>query len=146
MLKIGSWAIVCLVLCIPLLYGGHLLANYQGIQKGVAQKSAKTLIPSVDDGDASDIGYIYNMRRETRIREGKLILVWFVVIPATNVHYSCSYDSGFSDFKIGDSVRLIHTKSEDAGDYGYMIGLHDKEQGKVTSIWNFNMDAEDAAP
>jgi hypothetical protein len=144
MRKIGSWAIVCLVMCVPLLYGGHLLANYQGTQKDLAQKSTRTIHPSVDDDDASDLGYIYNVRREIYIREGKLVLVWFVVVPATNVHYSCSYDAGFSDFKTGDSVRLIYTKSEDAGDYGYIVGLHDKEQGKVTSIWNFNMDTDDS--
>jgi hypothetical protein len=93
------------------------------------------------DNEASGFGYIYSMRRENYIREGRLNLVWFVVIPTTNDHYTCSYEAGYSDFKTGDSVRLIHTTSEDEGDYGYIIGLYDKESGKAASVWNFNLDS-----
>jgi hypothetical protein len=146
MRKVGKWIVAVVIVCVPVIYCGHLFANYMAIENDLEKKSARTLHPSVDEGNATDLAYIYNMRREMHIREGKLILVWFIVVPATNVHYSCSYESGFSDFKVGDSVKLIHTTSEDEGDYGYIVGLHEKEQGKVTAIWNFNMDSDDSSP
>jgi hypothetical protein len=86
------------------------------------------------------LGYIYSMRRDTPIHDDELNLVWFVVVPATNVHYSCSYEGGFPDFKTGDSVRVIHTKSDEEGEYGYIIGLHDTEKDKVSEVWNFDLD------
>jgi hypothetical protein len=98
------------------------------------------LRPVVDEHDATDIAYIYDMRREESFTKEALNLVWFIVVPATNIHYSCSYQDGFSDFKVGDGVRLIHTKSDEDGADGFIIGLHGPERGKVTSIWNFNMD------
>jgi hypothetical protein len=140
MQKVGAWLVIGMVLCIPLLYLGHLYANYEKIQADLQRKSAIAVQPTVGAGDASEIGYIYSMRRETYIREGRLNLVWFVVVPATNIHYSCSYEAGFPDFKTGDSVGIIHTNSDEEGHYGYIIGLHDNKQGKVASVWNFNLD------
>lgn len=147
MRKAATYLVLAAVVSTPLLYLGHLYANYRKIQTELARKSATIVRPSVRNGDASDLGYIYSMRRETRIREGRLNLVWFVVVPATNVHYSCPYEEGYSGFRTGDSVRLVHTKKEEEGDYGYIVGLHANEQGKAALVWNFNLDAaEDNEP
>jgi hypothetical protein len=128
------------VVCAALTYAGYVVRNHLKIQRYLDKKSAIVVHPKVGETDVSELGYIYSMRRDNPIHDDELNLVWFVVVPATNVHYSCSYEAGFPDFKTGDSVRLIHTKSDDEGDYGYIIGLHDKEQGRVTEVWNFNLD------
>jgi len=140
MQKARPWPLIGLVVCIGLIYGGYRLKNHLKVQRELERKSAIVVHPKVGEGDASDLGYIYSMRRDTPIHDDELNLVWFVVVPATNVHYTCSYEAGFPDFKVGDSVRLIHTKSDDDADYGYIIGLHDDEQGKATEVWNFNLD------
>jgi hypothetical protein len=127
--------------CAALIYAGYKVRNHLKIQRYLDKKSAIVVHPKVGENDASDFGDIYSMRRDTPIHDDELNLVWFVVVPATNVHYTCSYEAGFPDFKTGDSVKLIHTKSDDEGDYGYIIGLHDKEQGKVTEVWNFDLDS-----
>ncbi len=90
----------------------------------------------------AEIGYVYDMRDETLIREGSLNLVWFVVVPATNVHYSGVYDSGYADWNKGDSISIIHNKDDDEADYGYMVGLHGSKQGKATLAWIINSDNE----
>jgi hypothetical protein len=141
--KLGLWLVIIPVVSVPILYAGHLVANYERIQKNLERKSSLVVHPSVTDGNASDLGYIYSMRRETHVRDGELNLVWFVVVPATNVHYSCPYEAGYSDFKIGDSVRLIHTKSDEESDLGYILGLYDNERGQVASVWDFDLDASE---
>jgi len=82
------------------------------------------------------------MRNETHIREGRLNLVWYVVVPDTNVHYSGVYDSGYADWKNGDSVWIIHNKDDDEADYGYLVGMHEPKQGKATLVWILNSDDE----
>jgi hypothetical protein len=133
--------LIGLAVCAALIYAGYKVRNHLKIQRYLDKKSAIVVHPKVGENDASDFGYIYSMRRDTPIHDDELNLVWFVVVPATNVHYTCSYEAGFPDFKTGDSVKLIHTKSDDEGDYGYIIGLHDKEQGQVTEVWNFDLDS-----
>jgi hypothetical protein len=132
--------LIVVLLVIALGHGLHLLLNYEKIQRTLRENSAHVIHPKVDDDAKAEIGYIYQMRDENFIREGKLNLVWFVVVPATNVHYSCSYDSGFPDFKIGDGVRIIHNKDDSESDYGYLVGLHEKKQGKATLVWTINSD------
>lgn len=112
------------------------------IQSELREKSSRVVRPSVDDESVSEIGYVYSMRRETYIREGRLNLVWFIAVPSKNTRWSCSYQAGFPDFKVGDGVRIIHKRSDvNAVDYsGYVIGLHDKERGKVTDVWALDLD------
>lgn len=131
--------IAVVVFCAPVFYLLHLWSNYENIQRDLKHKSSIVVRPVVRDGSARDIGYIYSMRRETNVREGNLNLVWFVIVPATNVRYSCSYEDGYSEFRKGDSVAIIHTKSDEEGDYGFIVGLHDNEVGKVASVWNFDL-------
>jgi hypothetical protein len=109
----------CLI-CASLIYAGYKIRNYVRIQKYLAEKSATVVNPKIGENDALDLAYIYSMRRDTAIHDDELNLVWFVVVPSTNVLYSCSYEAGFPEFKAGDSVRLIHTKSNGEGDYGYI--------------------------
>jgi len=131
--------VVGLVVCVPLFYLGHLYANYEKIQTELTRASAVVVHPTVKDGEVSEIGYIYDMRRDTYIREGHMNLVWFIAVPATKDRYSCSYAEGFPDFKVGDGVKIIHPKSGEDADYGYIIGLHDQERGKTTAVWSIDM-------
>jgi hypothetical protein len=124
----------------PVGYGVHLIMNYNKIERELHKNEARVTQPRVNDDAKAEIGYIYQMRNETQIREGRLNLVWFVVVPATNVHYSAVYDSGYADWKMGDSIRLIHNKNDDESDYGYLVGMHDKKLGKATFVWTINSD------
>jgi hypothetical protein len=47
---------------------------------------------------------------------------------------------GIPIFRIGDAVRIIHNKDDGESDYGYLVGLHDKKQGKATLVWTLNSD------
>jgi hypothetical protein len=133
---------VVVVIALPCAYGIHLYKNYVKIQRELHEKSSRIVRPEVDDESVSEIGYVYSMRRETYIREGRLNLVWFIAVPSENTRWSCSYQAGFPDFKVGDGVKIIHKRSDvDTVDYsGYVIGLHDKEQGKVTDVWVLDED------
>jgi hypothetical protein len=123
-------------------YGIHLYKNYVKIQSELREKASWLVRPRLDDESVSEVGYVYDMRRETYIRESRLNLVWFIVVPSENTRWSCSYEAGFPDFKVGDGVTIIHKKTEiDPDDYtGYVIGLHDKEQGKATRVWALDED------
>jgi len=133
--------IVLVVIGLPCAYGIHLYRNYVQIQSELRDKSSRIVRPKVDDESVSEIGYIYDMRRETYIREGRLNLVWFIVVPSENTRWSCSYEAGFPDLKVGDGVTIIHKRTGvDSADYGYVVGLHDKEQGKVTEVWVIDLD------
>jgi hypothetical protein len=142
MRKLSAFLIVTAVIALPCVYGIHLYRNYVKIRRELRENSARTVRPRVDDESVSEIGYIFSMRRETYIREGRLNLVWFIAVPSENTRWSCSYQTGFPDFKVGDGVRIIHKKGDvDTVDYsGYLIGLHGKEQGKATDVWALDLD------
>ena len=142
MQKFVGWLLVALIVCLPCAYGIHLYGNYRKIQTDLRRHSQQVVQPGVDSESVTEIGYIFEMRRDTYIREGRLNLVWFIAVPATGSRYSCSYESGFPDFKVGDGVRIIHKKdSVDNADFtGYVIGLHEKEQGKTTAVWALVLD------
>jgi hypothetical protein len=72
--------------------------------------------------------------------ENKINLVWFVKIPATGKVYSCSYDEGFSQFRTGDDVRLIHPRDSSDANYGYVSGLRDGTSGKTAVVWVIDED------
>lgn len=138
-------AAVVLIVCIPYAYAIHLYRNYAGIQTNLRERAALTVHAAVGADSVSEVGYIFSMRRETYIRKGRFNLVWFIAVPATGARYSCSYESGFQNFKVGDGVTVIHTKADiDTGDYeGYIIGLHHEEQGKVAGVWALDLDGLD---
>ena len=123
-------------------YVAHLYKNYSKIENELREKSSRIINPNVDDESVSEIGYIFSMRREKNIGEGRLNLVWFVVVPSKNTRWSCSFQSGFSDFRTGDSVTIIHKKSDvDNLDYsGYLIGLHGKDRGRATDVWAIDLE------
>jgi hypothetical protein len=129
--------------CAALLYVIHVGLNYRKIEKKLESDSAVVVHPVMGEHDVAEIGYIYEMRREHLLTEGRLNLVWFVVVPSTNVHYSCSYEEGFADFETGDGVRLIHRGADDdpdGADYGDIVGLHGREQGKTAMVWVIDAD------
>ncbi|MFZ0392262.1 MAG: hypothetical protein WBX09_09535 [Terracidiphilus sp.] len=142
MRKFFGWLVVILIVGLPVAYCVHLYDNYRKIQADLRRNSQRVVQPSVDDTSVSEIGYIFSIRRDTYIREGRLNLVWFIAVPETGSRYSCSYEAGFPDFKVGDGVRIIHKKDDvDNVDFtGYIIGLHEKEQGKTTEVWALDLD------
>lgn len=145
--KLSAVVIVVAVLAWPCAYGIHLYRTYVQIQNEFRDNSSRIIRPKMDDESVSEIGYIYSMRRETYLRGEApgLNLVWFIAVPSANTRWSCSYEAGFPDFKVGDGVRVIHKRSGvDTSDYsGYLIGLHDNEQGKATRVWALDMDELD---
>jgi hypothetical protein len=131
-----AWMIMGIVVIVPCAYGLHLVGNYLKIQRELAANERRIILPHAADSDTVEDGYIYTMRRDLFIREGRLNLVWFIVVPSANKRYSCSYDAGFSEFKQGDVVHLIHDKDHpDEGNYGYIVGGDDRTKGKVTQAW-----------
>jgi len=125
-----------------LCYGIHLALNYQKVHVKIRKEAAYRIEPKVEEGSITETGYIFSMRKETSIREASFNLVWFVAVPATGERYSCSYDGGFQDFRVGDGVTLIHPKSDEDSAYqpSYIVGLHDKEQGKASLVGVNNLE------
>jgi len=136
MRKLCGLLLAVVVICLSCAYGIHLFRNYARIQADMRSRGGHIIRPAVDDESVSEIGYLFSMRRDKYIREGRFNLVWFIAIPATNTRYSCVYEAGFPDFKVGDGVRVIHKRAGiDAMDYtGYVIGLHEREMGKVAEV------------
>jgi len=129
--------IVVLVLCAGFGYLIHLYLNYAEIQATLKSRAAVAIHASVDSESVSETGYIYEMRDDTYIREGRFNLVWFVAVPSTNRKYSCPYDAGYQGFKIGDSVAIIHKRREleNKVDFtGYIVGLHDEKRNKAAEV------------
>jgi hypothetical protein len=109
------------------------------LEDDLNRRSSSVVHAVMDDDSVSEIGYIYSMRDELFLNGDNTInLVWFIKVPATGERFSCSWERGFSGFKKGDDVRLIRAKDvmSESG-YGYVIGLHDKLEGK-TSLVNVN--------
>jgi hypothetical protein len=143
MKKLEYWMFLILVLGGSIAYGVHLILNYQKVRAEIREEAAMVIKPKLDERSISEFGYIFSMRRETYIRDyADFNLVWFIAVPATGEQYSCKYIGGFQDFKKGDSVTLIHPKSdEDSIDYSsYIIGLYGKEQGKSSLVGVNNLE------
>jgi len=133
---------VAVVLSLPCAYGIHLYRNYEEIQANLKQREAAPARPYVGDLSISEVGYIFEMRRVTHIRDGYFRLIWFIAVPATGKRYSCSYDHGFQGFRTADGVTLIHKKSEaDTGTSDdYIIGLHDQQRGNAAAVTAIDVD------
>ncbi|MGB7984611.1 MAG: hypothetical protein WCF54_05575 [Terracidiphilus sp.] len=129
-------------------YCVHLIQNYRHIHQDIRDKAAKIVNPFFKDGDISEIGYIYEMRRENYIRDNSWNLVWFIAIPETGVKYSCKYEEGYQDFKVGDSVRIIRKPFDfqDGGEYVNIVGLHDRQQGKASIAWTNDLKVLEMIP
>jgi hypothetical protein len=140
--KLTNWIYFTVVIVGPIVYGVHLIENYQKVHAEIREEAATVIKPAVDEGSVSEVGYIFSMRRETYIRDPNFNLVWFIAVPATGERYSCKYLGGFQDFKTGDGVALIHPKDDEGSvDHAsYIVGLHDREQGKASLIGVNNLE------
>jgi hypothetical protein len=137
MKKWSPLVIAVLVLCAGVGYLIHLYLNYSEIQSTLKSRAAVAVHASVDSESVSEVGYIYEMRDETYIREGRFNLVWFISVPSTNRKYSCPYDAGYQGFKVADGVTIIHKRREleKNGDFtGYIVGLHGEKRDKVAAV------------
>jgi hypothetical protein len=122
-------------------YGAYMLARYMKVEADLNRRSAIVVQPKLDGDEVAEIGYIASMRDELFLRkENEINLVWFVKIPATGKVYSCSYEHGFSQFKTGDDVRLLHARDSSDADYGYVSGLHWETSGKTAEVWVVDED------
>ena len=139
--KLTPGLITFAVICASAFYGIHLWRNYQGIENKSSKLRAVSVRPDIDSGSVSEIGYIFDVRRENHIRDGYRNLVWFIAVPGSGGRFSCQYVSGVDDFQVGDGVTFIHnTAHSDEGEYGYIVGLHDKRKGKVTLVSTNDLD------
>lgn len=133
--------IIVLGLIVVAGYGGHMLYRYMKIRTDSAKRAVVVVRPKQDEDDVAEVGYIYEMRDETFLRdENQVNLVWFIKVPATGSRFSCSYDHGFPDFKQGDDVRIIRPKDQSEAGYGYVVGLHEKLTGKAALVWVIDED------
>jgi hypothetical protein len=119
-------------------YTGYLGYNYRTIRLDLEKKAAVKVVPNVADDEVSEAGYIFSMRRETNLRRGDWNLVWFIVVPSTNMRYSVPYWYGYQDFKTGQVVNLIHVKDgidpDKSSSREYIVGLYEKEKGKSAQV------------
>ncbi len=127
--------VVSLIVVAVGVYGFHLYRNYQKIEARLRLDEDLHSKPFDDDQTASEVGYVYYMNRDLRLREGRLVLVWGVKI-ADGTDWSCEYEGGFSQFREGDVVRLVrHKNAEDEGDYtAYLVGIRGGNVGTVSQV------------
>lgn len=117
-------------------YGAYMLHLYIQVERDLRTRSASVVQTPVTSNTVSEIGYIYSMRDELFLHDDNTInLVWFIKVPASGERYSCSWERGFSGFKTGDDVLLIRPKTlTPDSDYGYVVGLHDQLEDKVSLV------------
>jgi hypothetical protein len=137
-----SWLFIVLVFGGVGYYSVHLIKNYRHIHQDIHDKAAQVIHPVFEDGDISEIGYIYEMHRENYILDNRWTLAWFIAIPATGVKYSCQYEGGYQDFKVGDGVRIMRkpVDFQNEGESVYIVGLHDEQQGKASIAWTNDLE------
>lgn len=119
------------------IYGAYMLYRYIKVETDLKRRSAVTIHAEVDNQSVEEFGYIYSKRDELFLKDDNTEnLVWFIDVPQTGARYSCSFEEGFSKFKVGDNVRLIRPKdTDDEAGYGYVVGLYYKETGKAAAVW-----------
>lgn len=146
MKKLIPLLVILVIVGLPVGYAVHLVRNYLAIQKELSENEARQVVLRTDENSQVETGYIYAMRRDTQIRDKNLNLVWFIVVPSTNDHWSCSYQYGYSRFRVGDSVQIVRQKNADQTlDYtGYILGQFLQEKGKVTNAWILDLDELEA--
>ena len=66
--------------------------------------------PTVDEESVSEVGYVRRLKSEISFLEHKREIMWWVKVPETNRTYACSWRSGYSGFRQGDGVRIIHKR------------------------------------
>jgi hypothetical protein len=119
-------------------YAGYLGYHYRKIRLDLEKNAAINVVPSVAGDEVSEAGYIFSMRRETNLQRGDWNLVWFIVVPSTNMRYSVPYWYGYQDFKTGQVVNLIHVKDgidpDKSSSREYIVGLYDKAKGKCAQV------------
>jgi hypothetical protein len=131
--------IILIAVVVGAVYGIHMLVRYMKIRADSERRAAIVVHPKEDEESVSEIGYIYSMRDEVFLNENNTVnLVWFIKVPASGNRYSCPYESGFPEFKVGDDVRIVRPK--DPSGYGYIIGLHYKISGKAALVWVIDED------
>ena len=110
------------------------------------RKESYEVVPLPEQGDISEIGYVYDVRDEIDFRNREREVRWWVKIPATNQLYSCSWEAGYAGFLKNDAVTLVHKRDEiDTDDhYGFMVGLHGEKKGRTAQVWAEN--TEDLLP
>jgi hypothetical protein len=115
-------------------YGFHLWRNYQKIEARLYKDEALRVRPFHDDQTVEEIGQVFYVGRDLRLREGRLNLIWGVRI--NKKRWSCEYEGGFSQWREGDAVHLIRQKdADDESDYtAYVVGLSGNNAGVVSLV------------
>jgi hypothetical protein len=135
-----AWGIgLCIVA--GLVYCIHLTANYIKMERDFDARSKVVVDATLPNGGTAERGYIYDQRRYDNLRDSEVKLIWFVVVPQTNKHYSCSYVEGAAVFHIGQSVLFFHENSGNEGADGFIIGVFGNQKGKAIKVWQFDMDS-----
>jgi hypothetical protein len=131
---------------ILLITGGLVLLFGRIFQMEVEKNTERVenikVAPEVDSDSVSEIGYIFEVRDQIDYSDRVRKVMWWVKVPYTDKRYSCSWEGGFRGFELNDGVRLIHKRGgKDQSSYdGYIIGLHDKKQGRAALVWALDVD------
>ena len=134
-LRIAVWTLIGIVLTL----GCAFLLQ---VEKNTDEIANLKFEAEVDATSVSEIGYIMEKREEIEYDKRIRRIRWWVKVPQTNSIYSCSWESGFNDFREHDGVRIIHKRGdEDESDWsGYIVGLHGKSKGLVAAVWALDME------
>lgn len=120
---------------------GTLLGySWHNIQTDTRVREQKVDDPHVDEDSVSEIGYIYQVRREMRLWHGRRDIAWWVKVPTTNRIYYCDWMTGYPGFEHDDAVMFIHPREDDEYGYGYIVGLHDRLKGRSAAVGTVRVD------
>jgi hypothetical protein len=122
--RIASWPGGFLLMAALLISGIYCLRFYNQMESDFRDSENWVVSPTIDQDSVSEIGYIYDERREIDFRstiQNKTIR-WWIKIPSTNRIYSCDWASGYSRFSKDDGIEVIHKSS--STDTDFIVGLH----------------------
>jgi hypothetical protein len=127
-----------LLLAVALLPSGlYSLRLYNQIESDFRDSENRIVPPTIDEESVSEIGYIYDLKREIDFRKiesdyGMREITWYVKIPSTAKFYTCHWASGYSRFSKDDGVEVIHKKNEPGveTDTSFLVGLNGEQRGR----------------
>jgi hypothetical protein len=126
--------LILLIILIPAIY---IFWGYYKIDSDFKAKEKYVVRPQVDDGSLSEVGYVWESKTVTCIKNRTKRVYWWVRVPATHKQYLCEWQYGFSGFSKDDAVTMIQ-KAEGTDVptdcAGYLIGLHGKVKDQPSSI------------
>lgn len=104
--------------------------------------------PFVDTDSVAEEGKIYGERR--RIDWGAWTfenpsrhIQWWVIVPSTKARFSCSWGTGYSGFRDGDVITIIHPRNISEGSFeGFIVGLQGDKKDRAAGVSGIDVEME----